>query len=237
MPSQKRYGRSSTRPTSRTAAFAAIVPKVAICDTESAPYFFFDVVDDAVAAVLAEVDVEVRHRHALGIEQSLEDEAVAQRIEVGDAEGVGDERARAGAASRAHRHAVVLRPVDEIGDDQEVAGEAHLHDGRGLEVEPRDVVGTLRVARRGIRIQHREPPLESGGGLVAQVVVQGDAGRRGKVGQEVLAERDRHVAALRDGDGVGERLGKVGEGRGHLGLRLEILLGRERLGRRASAST
>jgi hypothetical protein len=40
-PSQKRYGRSSTRPTSRTAAFAAIVPNVAICDTDSAPYFFF----------------------------------------------------------------------------------------------------------------------------------------------------------------------------------------------------
>ena len=28
-----------TRPTSRTTAFAAIVPKVAICDTDSAPYF------------------------------------------------------------------------------------------------------------------------------------------------------------------------------------------------------
>jgi hypothetical protein len=41
MASQKRYGRSSTRPTSRTAAFAAIVPNVAICDTDSAPYFFF----------------------------------------------------------------------------------------------------------------------------------------------------------------------------------------------------
>jgi hypothetical protein len=41
MPSQKRYGRSSTRPTSRTAALAAIVPKVAICATDSAPYFFF----------------------------------------------------------------------------------------------------------------------------------------------------------------------------------------------------
>ena len=41
MPSQNMYGRSSTRPTSRTTAFAAIVPNVAICDTESAPYLFF----------------------------------------------------------------------------------------------------------------------------------------------------------------------------------------------------
>jgi hypothetical protein len=41
IPSQNMYGRSSTRPTSRTAAFAAMVPNVAICDTDSAPYFFF----------------------------------------------------------------------------------------------------------------------------------------------------------------------------------------------------
>ena len=105
--------------------------------------------DHAIAAALAEVDVEVRHRHALGIQESLEDEAVAHGVDVGDAQGVGDERACPGAAAGTHRHAVVLRPVDEIGDDQEVAGEPHLHDGRGLEVEPRDVLGTLRVARRG----------------------------------------------------------------------------------------
>ena len=30
---------SSTRPTSRTTAFAAMVPKVAICETLSSPYF------------------------------------------------------------------------------------------------------------------------------------------------------------------------------------------------------
>ena len=41
MPSTNEYGRSSTRPTSRTAAFAASVPNVAICDTDSAPYLFF----------------------------------------------------------------------------------------------------------------------------------------------------------------------------------------------------
>jgi hypothetical protein len=31
------------------------------------------VLDDAVAPVLAEVDVEVRHRHALGVEEALEE--------------------------------------------------------------------------------------------------------------------------------------------------------------------
>ncbi len=37
--SQKLYGRSSTRPQSRSTARAAMVPKVAICETLSSPYF------------------------------------------------------------------------------------------------------------------------------------------------------------------------------------------------------
>ena len=77
------------------------------------------VADHLVAPVLAEVDVEVRHRDALGIEEALEQQPEAQRIEVGDGERVGDERAGAGAASRPDRNAVVLRPFDEVGDDQE----------------------------------------------------------------------------------------------------------------------
>ena len=83
------------------------------------------VADHLVAAVLAEVDVEVRHRHALGIEEALEQQAEAQRIEVGDGERIGDQRARARAAARPDRNALRLRPLDEVGDDQEVAGILH----------------------------------------------------------------------------------------------------------------
>ncbi len=96
-----------------------------------------DVLDDAVAAFHAEVHVEVRHRHALGIEEALEQQVVPQRIEVGDAERVGDQRARARAAAGPDRHAVAARPADEVRDDQEVAGEAHLADDVELGGEPR----------------------------------------------------------------------------------------------------
>ncbi len=94
------------------------------------------VADHAGRACPGEVDIEVRHRHALGIEEALEQQPPAQRIEIGDLERPGDQRARARAAARPDRHVVVLRPLDEVGDDQEVAGEAHLLDhvefvGRG----------------------------------------------------------------------------------------------------------
>ena len=64
------------------------------------------VADHLVAPVLAEVDVEVRHRHALGIEEALEQQIEADRIEVGDGERIGDQRARARAAARTDRDAL-----------------------------------------------------------------------------------------------------------------------------------
>ena len=96
-----------------------------ICATLVAAVVLLHVVDDLVAPVLAEVDVEVRHRHAVGIEEALEQQAEAQRIEVGDGERIGDQRAGARAAARADRDALRLRPLDEVGDDQEVAGILH----------------------------------------------------------------------------------------------------------------
>ncbi len=96
--------------------------------------------DHLVAPVLAEVDVEVRHRHALGVEETLEQEAEAHRVEVGDGERPGDERAGAGPASRPDRNVLRLRPFDEVGDDEEVAGELHLDDDVELEGEALVVV-------------------------------------------------------------------------------------------------
>ena len=51
-----------------------------------APVALLHVADHLVAAVLAEVNVEVRHRHTLGIEEALEQEPEADRIEIGDRE-------------------------------------------------------------------------------------------------------------------------------------------------------
>ncbi len=113
-----------------------------------APVLARDVVDHRIAAVHAEVDVEVGHRHAFGIEEALEQQAVAQRIEIGDAEAPGDHRAGAGAASGTDRNIVALGPVDEVGDDEEVAGEAHLHDHVEFAVQARGVIVVRETRRR-----------------------------------------------------------------------------------------
>ena len=55
-----------------------------------------------------------------------------ERVQVGDAQRVGDDRACRGASAGADRHAVVLRPHDEVRHHQEVGGEAHLADDLDL---------------------------------------------------------------------------------------------------------
>ena len=54
-----------------------------------------DVVDDLVPALVLEVDVDVGHRHAVGVEEALERQAVVDGVDRGDAERVGHDRARA----------------------------------------------------------------------------------------------------------------------------------------------
>ena len=100
-----------------------------------ASVFFLHVADHLVAPVLTEIDVEVRHGDAFGIEEAFEQKPEADRIEIGDCERVGNERAGAGAAARADRNALRLRPLDEIGDDEEVAGIFHALDDAELEGE------------------------------------------------------------------------------------------------------
>ena len=80
-----------------------------------------NVIDHFAAAILAEVDVEVRHADALGIDEALEKKIELNRIDVRDLKTVRDERARARAPSRSDGNVIALGPSDEIRDDQEVS--------------------------------------------------------------------------------------------------------------------
>ena len=81
-----------------------------------------DVLDDLAAAAFAEIDVDVGQRHALGIEEALEDQVVLDRIDVGDPQAIRDEAAGRRAAARPNRDAVFARVADEVPGDQEVPG-------------------------------------------------------------------------------------------------------------------
>ena len=187
------------------------------------------VVDHAVAVALAEVDVEVGHRDAFGVQETFEQQLVFERVQVGDLQRVGHQRARARAPARAHGAAVFLGPLDEVAHDQEVAREPHVQNGVDLELEAFNVARTFGFALGCVGVKMRQAHFEPLERLLAEEVVDrhahavGDEGRR-KVRQLRLAEHQRQVAALGDFHRVGQRARHVGEQRLHLGARLEVLL-------------
>jgi hypothetical protein len=81
-----------------------------------------DVVDDLAAAVHAEIDVDIGHGDALGIQEALEEQLVLQRIDIGDAERVGNERSGGRSAAGTDGNVVLFGVADEVPDDQEIAG-------------------------------------------------------------------------------------------------------------------
>ena len=188
------------------------------------PVVVTHVIDDQSALFLAEVDVEVGHRHPFRVEEAFEQQRVAQGIQIGDAERKGDQRPGPGAAPRPDRHIVVLGPVDEIGNDQEVAGKTHLHDGFRLRAQARLIGRAGTFAFGLVREKQHQTFFQPGHRLLAQEIIERHARRRWKSRQVILAQGDRQIAAPGDLHGIFQRLGQIGEQLAHFRLRLEILL-------------
>jgi len=123
----------------------------------------------------------------------------------------------------------VLGPVDEVGHDEEVARKAHLNDGVALERKPRLVGGAGRLPLGLVGEALQQAFFKALHGEAAQVVLKALALGRGEVGQLRLAQLQGEAAALGHHEGIGQGLGKVGKGLGHLVLRGKVLLGREAL--------
>ena len=174
------------------------------------------VADHLVPVAGVEVHVDVRHGDAARVEEALEQQVVADGVEVGDAQAVGDGAAGGAPPAGPDPDARLAGVVDQVPDDQEVGAEAHLGDDPQLVVEP---------------FQHRRrdgvaPPLLGAlEGEVAQVLGVGGEGRRQReLGQLGRAEVDGDVGPLGDPQRVVARLGHLLEEVAHLGRRLQVVL-------------
>ena len=185
------------------------------------PVFLLDVTDHLAAAGFAEVDIEVGHRHAFGIEETFEQQAQLDRIEIGDRQRPGDEAARARTTARPDGNVLVLGPFDEVGNDQEVAGKAHLVDDVDFELQPVEIDLALLVAHLAIGF---EPGFQS----LARIFFQRarlalEVAR--EAGQDRLAIGRRIGTALRHDERVLDRFGQVVEGLLHHVVGLDVTFG------------
>ena len=188
-----------------------------------------DVVDDLAAASLAEVDVDIGQRDALGIQEALEDQVEVERIDVGDAHAPGDQRSGGRASTWSDRDPLLAGVSDEVPDDQEVARVPHLPDHRDLVIETTDVLVDRLAEPPGSRqlLKPRQALGEAFARDVLEVLVERESVRHAKRGQMVLPLRDRDVAALGDEHRVPQRLRMVLEDGRHLlgGLEKELIAG------------
>ena len=122
------------------------------------------VLDDRAAAVLAEVDVDVGVFAAVRVGEALEEQAVAHRARVGEAEHVAHHGADA-RATRGGGDAVLARPVDEVPHDEEVGADglvgkhlqlalgARAHGGRdAVDAVAPDEAGFGKIAQRTVAV-------------------------------------------------------------------------------------
>ena len=87
--------------------------------------FAVDVVDDLLSALVAEVHIEIRHTDAFGVQKALEDQVIADGVDIRNAHAVSGNTTRAGAASRPHRDALTFCKIDVVPYDEVIVGVPH----------------------------------------------------------------------------------------------------------------
>ena len=87
--------------------------------------FAVHIVDDLLPALVAEVHVEIRHADALRVQKALEDQVIADGVDIRNANTVSGNTARAGASSRPHRDALTFCKIDIVPHDEVVVGITH----------------------------------------------------------------------------------------------------------------
>ena len=97
--------------------------------------FFNYIVYDLASALVAEIDIEIGHTDALGIEKALEQQAVFHRVDAGYTDSIGGYAARSRTSAGAHGYIAAARVVYEIVDYQIIIDIAHSADDRKLVVE------------------------------------------------------------------------------------------------------
>ena len=175
--------------------------------------FLVYIINNLSPAVHAEIDVDIRHAHPLGVQEALKVKAVFHRVHVGDPQAVAHQGTRGAAPAGANGDALALGVGDEIPDDEEIVHKAHAGDGVQLERQlPADFLIPIPVA--------------PGKALPAKALEIAEAVRlplrKGVAGQVVSPEGEVEIALFRDLLRGGHGLREVWEEGGHLLLALEI---------------
>ena len=184
-----------------------------------------DLRDEPLPDVAGEVQVDVGHRRHVAVEKPPEEQPVANRVDVGQAGEVADDRPDRRSTPAARRQDPARRPrgahlvrdlpgkLQDLAVQEEESGEVVVGDQLELLVQPQERLATLR----GVGVAGAElVAADAGEGGVGVLAGGGEVGRAvAEVAGEVELE------ALREPDGLRDRGGMIGEPGGGIGRRTE----------------
>ena len=164
-----------------------------------APVFLVEVLDDLLAALVLEVDVDVGWLVALAADEALEEHARARGVDLGDAQAIADRRIRRRAAPLA-QDAAAAREAHDVGHREEIRLVVQLGDQRELVL---DLFEDL--LRRAARIARRQAFEDER----AQPARRRMPGRDDLLRILVAQLVERETAALGDSDAFVEQFARV----------------------------
>ncbi len=177
-----------------------------------------DIVDHLVAHLPVEIEVDVGQIDPTGVEEPLHLQAEPQRIDVGDAEQVADQRV-AGRAAQGHGVAAAADVPRDVAHHQEIAGQPRRADEGQLLAQP--------LAR--LQVGAEVAPPQAALAQLVQEARRVHAGPQTGLRQHQIARQDiggtqlvrQHVAVV-------QRPGQVAEAAAELGRRDEVVGRRQR---------
>ena len=184
------------------------------------------VVQDLGAPVHAEIHVDVGRRDSFRVEKAFEEEVILERVDIGDPQAVSHQAADHRAPSGPDGNAIVASILDEVPDNEEVAGELRLLDHFNLGCEP-FLVSRERILKQPSPchpLQLGAPALKTLTHNLLEIRVRGESSRDVKGRQMQFRGVDLDITTLGDADGIQHRLGQMSPDLIHLFKRLEVKL-------------
>ena len=175
-----------------------------------------DMLNDFLASLVLEVDVDIRHLNAFGRQEALEQQAVRQGIKVGNAHGIRANSACGRATARAYGNTILSRPANVFLDNEEVCREALLNNNARLVH-----IAVPCVFRNGFAIA----ALQAIFAFLAEQRFFGVSRRQGKARQNGIALK-HNIAFLSNLHRGIARLGEISQRFAHFlfGLHIELIV-------------
>ena len=163
---------------------------------------FDDIIQHSPAVHVAKISINIRHAYAFWVQKTFKKQIVFQRVDVGNTKQVRHNASRRTAAPRPDRDIVLAAVIDKVPYNQKIAAVTHAVDYIKL------VIQTLHYFFIRIGVTRRQT-LHAQAAQVFRGV--GKLLRYRKLRQQQMPKLQRHIAALRNFNGVFQSLRTIGK--------------------------